>query len=190
MRTLTQKALILALVSIISLPLCAKDRGDRKQRPDIADGSYKGQVTLGANVTYEGMAVVHSGSAKGRFAPSISSEFRLTPHSGIGIGVGYRIHTGINMAFNDPYYMERYISIPITYKYYGRVMNFIAGVNYDQIISSNRGYSPIGHFGVVVGISKDIRLSNHFILEPSLMINPSTAGGIWGGIGLGVKYRL
>lgn len=123
-----QKALILALISIISLPLCAKDRGDRKQRPDIADGSYKGQVTLGANVTYEKVAAIQGGSSNGRFATGISSEFRLTPHSGIGIGVGYRIHTGINNALNDPYYMERYISIPITYKYYGRVMNFIAGI--------------------------------------------------------------
>lgn len=199
MKNSTKCLLLFAVMMMAVQPAALAARRDspkkvRKERPDITDGSWKGGVVLGANVTYETpwyitpYTQINGGPAK--FNPSISSEFRLTRHSGLGVELGYRVAECRSWGESaTPSFRTRAISIPITYKYYGRVLNFLCGFSYDRVLdieSEDPSAIKRDQIHLMVGMSKDIRLSKHMIFEPYVRWSPFS----YIGVGFGVKYRL
>lgn len=166
---------------------------------------WKAQYIIGANVVYENNfpmgRAMGAGSGAWRFNPGISFAAHITRHSGVEIGVNYRVAggTAARTGPEEPAnYSNRYISIPVVYKYYNRILNVVAGVNYDFMINSSYGdikrlsSAERNIFGIVVGVTKDIRLGRGMILEPYVHLNPNTLNHpyMWVGVGVGLKYAF
>lgn len=191
----------------------AKKSERRQQRAIELSQPWKIQYIIGANVACEGNfnTKVWDGGpadkAAARFNPGVSFAVRLTRHSGVEIGVNYRVDKSTYGGWDRPleprewlsgYTVDRYISIPVVYKYYSRILNFVAGVNYDIMTGSSRGMARYDHsdrnvFGLVVGVSKDIRLCKGLSIEPYFNLNPTklwTDNKLWVSGGFGLKYVL
>lgn len=206
MRKLSTFAIIMALCVATAY---AADQGSndnksaerRAQRKALNATPWVKQYIIGTNVTFEaapGIGLGYMDGGIGRFNPGVSFAAHLTRHSGIEVGVNYRAsaHSYERHKFEQTQtgrYVNRYISIPIVYKYYGRVLNFVAGVNYDYMFDSidNPDASPDRNVvGLVIGVTKDIKLGKGMIIEPYLNVNPNSAGLIWLGVGVGLKYAI
>lgn len=163
---------------------------------------FKAQYILGANFVPE-WQVSHRTSMGGRsyraFSPNagVSFEARITRHSGIETGFYYRnvkYPAGkpidpAGAAYAARY--DRYLSIPLAYRYYSRIVNAAIGVNYDLLLTSAGQGNRIG---MILKVSKDVVLYKGLFLEPELHFNPFWEdGGInnsWIGLALGLKYRF
>lgn len=141
-----------------------------------------------------------------------SFEARLTRHSGIETGLycrtmNFRGRNASRMVYNGPgapvheeFYMPRsygrYLSIPLLYKFYSRVLNVAVGFNYDILIDELRRddrKTPRNEFGVQLKVTKDIKLYKGLIFEPFVQLNQRLTGEadrFWFGGGVGVKYRF
>ncbi len=161
------------------------------------------KTQVGLNLTVE----LLSGST---FVPGggMMVERQVTRHSGIESGIYFRsyITDGYVQPGNNFYAFsisERYLSIPVLYKYYSRIVNFSIGPSFDYFLGwkqksglpdvkvENYSISPAIAIGIQTKLSKPIILSNRFILEPELRFNPiiSTERSYLG-IGIAAKYKL
>lgn len=99
--------------------------------------------------------------------------------------------------------VERFISVPVLYKFYSRLVNVSAGMSFDfyvgfrhknksqQITVTDYNIDPNMALGVQLKISKPIRLDDRLILEPELRLNPViTYNRAYGGLGITAKYQL
>ena len=148
------------------------------------------------------------------FKPGVGLHYeqRFTRRSGIETGLFYRnyqqgmfitLSDGMNSVSSSVNVAERHLSIPALYKFHTKIVNISAGptfeffmgwrqTNRDPIIKLD-GYSLDNEFniGLLAKISKDIRISDRFILEPEARFNPIvTAGRGYLGFGIAGKYRL
>lgn len=141
-------------------------------------------------------------------------EHKFTKKSGIETGLYYRNYSRTNTyLFQNsagtglvPYtiiLVERFISFPLLYKFYSRLVNVSAGLSFDfytgfrhknksqQITVTDYSIDPNMAIGVQVKISKPIKLDNKFLLEPEFRFNHViTYGRTYGGLGITAKYRL
>lgn len=141
-------------------------------------------------------------------------ERKLTRRSGIESGIYYRTYhtdwsTTLTNGSNPPvifYYTiaERFVSLPILYKFYSSIVNLSAGLSFDfymgyrqknksgpPLIVTSYNFEPNMAVGVQVKMSKTIRLDEKLILEPELRFNPViTYRRAYGGLGITAKYRL
>lgn len=141
-------------------------------------------------------------------------ERKLTRKSGIESGIYYRTYhtdwsTTVTGGSNPPvtfYYTiaERFISVPVLYKFYSRIVNLSAGLSFDfymgyrqknksgtGLVVNSYSIDPNMAVGVQVKMSKPIRLDDKLVLEPELRLNPViTYNRSYAGIGLTAKYRL
>lgn len=134
-------------------------------------------------------------------------EQKVTNHSGFEAGLNFRtnetlisIHLGNN--YEHLSVNEQYVSIPVLYKFYSKILNAGIGVTYDYFIGWRQlsGKSDITSYrtsndyliGLLGKISKPIRLSEKLVLEPEVkfnyMIQPLDRYYV--GAGLVVKYLL
>ncbi len=168
-----------------------------------ADSFSQGNTYVGVNPTVEliyGSVVVAGGG--------ITLERQFTKHSGIETGIYYRSHkrdwfviTNTDM-FNYSV-AERYVSIPLLYKYYSRFFNFSIGASFDcfagwkqksgtaGLTVNNYSVSPAIAVGVLTKVSKRIHINDQFFLEPELRFNPNiSTETVYIGIGMAAKVRL
>lgn len=141
-------------------------------------------------------------------------ERKLTKRSGIESGIYYRTYhtdwsTTLTNGSNPPvifYYTiaERFVSLPILYKFYSRIVNLSAGLSFDfymgyrqknksgtPLVVTSYNIDPNMAIGVQVKMSKPIKLDDKLILEPELRLNPViTYERSYAGIGITAKYRL
>lgn len=149
--------------------------------------------------------------SNGQTRPGIGGviEYAMTKHSGIETGLYYRTF-GENFYFNvsgtsfSVNIAERHLSIPVLYKFSSRIVNFSAGPTFDFYLgwrqTSGKIYTQIEEYsvtppfqvGVMLKLSKNIKLSNRLFLEPEVRLNPmvSAEGRGYGGLGISAKYLL
>ncbi len=121
--------------------------------------------------------------------------YQLKKHGGIESGLYYRpVKNTLFVSYYDPgtnfnytgvaVISEKYLHIPVLYRYQSRIINFTAGTSFDLFLgwkdkSENaslkvNSYNPASSIqvGAVVSISKSILLSEKIILEPEVRFNP------------------
>jgi hypothetical protein len=158
---------------------------------------------VGANATVEliyGSVVIPGGG--------ITIERQFTKHSGIESGIYYRSHlrdwyaqTATDLFTYSV--AERYISIPLLYKYYSSFVNFSVGPSVDYFAGwkqktgsaglnvNDYSVSPAISVGVLAKVSKRIYLNDRFLLEPEVRFNPIiSTESAYVGIGIAAKVRL
>jgi hypothetical protein len=134
-------------------------------------------------------------------------EKQITNHSGVEAGVNYRIYErqflvqyGVNSEMY-PLVIEKYISVPVLYKFYSRIINIGAGITYDYYVGWKQltgeenltSYWPGADYyiGLIGKISKQVTLSDKLILEPEVKFNILfEAGKYYIGFGLVAKFDL
>ena len=110
-------------------------------------------------------------------------ERQITLHSGIEAGINYRTYQ-LQLYFlvnNQSYYPlinEKYISIPVSCKFYTKVINASLGISYDYYIGWSQRNSDADvvsyrqeydyYLGPFAKISRQINLGNNLVLEPEL----------------------
>ncbi len=160
-------------------------------------------VRVGANFNAE-VSNGHYGTAG--FGGSY--EMKLKKHGGFETGIYYRTYKSDLVVLFDPAFYattiaERHLSIPILYKFYSKIVNFSVGPSFDFYLGfADKGKNPIFkvtaysinpsfNVGILGKLSKNIKLSEKFVLEPELRINPIlTANRAYGGAGISLKYKL
>jgi len=113
-------------------------------------------------------------------------ERQFSKHSGIEAGLNYRTNqVQLYMIYNNesyyPFISEHYISVPLTYKYYTRIINLSLGLSYDYYIgyrqldddltvtSYHMGYDY--YMGALAKVSRQICLGDDLVLEPEIKVN-------------------
>lgn len=190
------------LLTIIILSAITIGTADAQPASFRTSEPFETQYILGINFVPE-WQVSHRTLMGGRsyrtFSPNagVSFEARITRHSGVETGLYYR-----NVKYPagkplDPqgtaYAAEyhRYLSIPLVYRYYSRIVNAAIGVNYDQLLTSAGQGNRVG---LVLKVSKDITLYKGLFLEPEFHFNPfwedDGVNYSWVGLAIGLKYRF
>lgn len=199
----TTRAIVsMAAVSVMAWGGMSAKAQEQEKEP------FKTQYILGVNFMPEWQidmrGRVMGGRNDAKFAPNVglSFEARITRHSGIETGFYYRnvkYPGGTSLADPSIHYDAsyfRYFSIPVLYKYYSRILNVGAGINYDVRFSQsdNRTSDAKNRFGFIMKVSKDITLSKGLFLEPEFHFNPFVDDGDWNnawlGFQIGLKYRF
>lgn len=196
MRTIFQ--LIIMLAASISVAT-AQNSADSTSVTLRAKGANKTVFTVGVNGVYEFPFLFHE-SDRGRVASTIdygvSFEARFNKHNGIEAGVYMReLKTKRLPDYSNPYTRipdARYVSVAVFYKYYGRVLNYAAGINAD--FPTEKGSPDEYIFGLMFKLSKDIRIYKGLAVEPYVQgnyqfMNSEYQFGLVG-VGVGLKYRF
>ena len=166
-----------------------------------------------ARTTITGLnLIMETSSGSFRTAAGMVLERQLTQRSGIETGLYYRnfvrdgtvSHTDstgarlLNWSIS-----ERYVSVPVLFKFYSRVVNISAGAVFDfyagwrqrDRVSTVRlneyNVNPHFFFGFLTKASKTINLSDRFFIEPEVRFHPSSRFNNYRtGIGVSGKYRM
>lgn len=170
------------------------------------DASAQPTNYVGLNFTVE--------STSDEFRPGIGIVYdrQMTRHSGLQTGVFYRNYAQDGyVTYTDgwgthyiPFTVsERHLSVPVLYKFYSRIVDIAAGPTFDFYMGwKQRGKTgdlevdsynidPAFAMGLLAKISKRIRLSEGFTLEPEVRANPLfTNNRYYVGFGIAGKYRL
>jgi hypothetical protein len=144
----------------------------------------------------------------GELRPGIGINFEsnFTNNSSIGVGLYYRtyIQTIYNVPIvNDIDIAERFLSIPVLYKYSSRIVNVSFGPSFEIFLDWKQKSSSSYHkvtsynidpdysFGIMLKIGKAIDLADNFIFEPEIRFNPIfIIGRPYLGLGLNLKYGI
>jgi hypothetical protein len=122
------------------------------------------------------------------FKPEIGFVFerQITKHSGLETGINYRTYQQNFLFIIDnqstyPTINEMFISIPISYKFYSKIVNVGLGITYDYYLGWKQlggstemtSYLPGDDYfmGFIGKISRQISLGDNFILEPEIKFN-------------------
>ncbi len=135
-------------------------------------------------------------------------ERQFTAHSGIEANLNFRtfareFYTGSGGG-SSVYHLvnERYITIPVTYKYYTKIVNASLGVSYDYYLGWKEQYLSQGlvsywpgadyYIGAIGKISRQFALGEKFVLEPEVKFNITLVpyDKYYFGIGLVGKFDL
>ncbi|MEO6231280.1 MAG: hypothetical protein ABJB11_20065 [Ferruginibacter sp.] len=156
---------------------------------------------LGVNITAEAI----SGNTL-KPGAGLVAEHRFTKHSGIESGVYFRSLNRSLFIMNGSVFInfkvsEKYLSIPLLYKFYSNIANISLGPTFDYYIawSQKNGNSTVNsytvdpklYYGVLVKLSKSIKLNRRIYLEPELRLNPIiNADRSFLGAGIATKIQL
>lgn len=209
MKKLLAMLCIIAFVSPAAVA-SSRDKAQPTNKP------FKTQYIIGLNGMVEASwsKDTRTGTSKGNlnstaaFNYGVSFEARMTRHSGLETGIYCRTMNvkGYDETTNPPPFHEfyapcsqgRYLSIPLLYKFYSRILNVAVGFNYDVLISDHNHshYLPPNDFGIQLKVAKNIKLYQGLLVEPFVMVNQSVSGEdypsarTWLGGGVGIKYRF
>lgn len=132
-------------------------------------------------------------------------EKQLTTHSGFETGINFRtyqweLYVLINNQSYYPLISEKYISIPLSYKYYTKIVNASLGITYDYYVGWSQKNSSIDvtnftktdnyYLGLLAKISKPIRLDQDLVIEPELKANILLIPSLIEYYGLGITVRF
>ncbi len=167
------------------------------------------QTKIGINL------LIEKSDAEYNFGPALglTIERQMTKRSGIESGLYYRTaERSLYLAFNSQpnalsiLYLEiseRFLSLPILYKFHSKVLNFAVGPTVDYFVGWNQlngigqieiedySISPDLSFGAMVKLSKTIKLGEKYSLEPEVRLNPNiTYGTVFFGFGVPLKFGI
>ena len=166
------------------------------------------QTKIGLNL------LIEKNDAEYYFGPGIglSVERQLTKRSGIESGLYYRTsERSISVFFDQATsnrrvsvdLSERYLSLPILYKFHSKIINFSVGPTLDYFVGWNQvsgrneaeineySISPDLSIGAMLKLSKTIRLGERASLEPELRLNPNITYGVaYYGFGIPLKFII
>jgi hypothetical protein len=143
-----------------------------------------------------------------RLGAGLSLERQATKHSGIETGLYYRnIQRDLLAYINTRNYnlrvAERYLSVPLLYKFHSRFLNVSLGPTFDIYLGWKQKYvsnstamenytvDPQTMFGALLKVSKNINLGANLCFEPEVRFNPVfTTGSYFLGFGFAFKYRI
>lgn len=140
-------------------------------------------------------------------------ERRLTERSGVESGLYYRVHNFIffSNVFDQGTLIfagrgllkERFLSVPLLYKFYSPVVNFAVGPSIDfflgwrqesgqpEIVVNDYSVDPGFLTGLLIKVSKEIQISEQWLIEPEFRYNFMLDGSRrYFGITLGTRYLL
>lgn len=157
-----------------------------------------------------GLSFTNELTSKNDIRPGLGLTFerQITRHCGFETGLFYRTFKNrMYVTWNtETYYLEvveNYLSIPVLFKYYSRILNFSAGPSIDYYIgwsghtsSTNAtltsvNVKPKTYFGFMFKASKKINISDKVIIEPEIRFNPILKyNRHYVGIGIALKYKL
>jgi hypothetical protein len=165
--------------------------------------------TFSQNKNYIGVTLTseYTSNDNIRAGLGLTFERQMTVHVGLETGFYYRtnlvrlpITNDINNSFQV---IESYISFPVLFKYYSHIVNVSFGPSVDYFFEwheinpienlklTSYNINPHFFFGVIGKISKTIKLSDKFILEPEIRFNPLFKDySYYLGLGIALKYRL
>ena len=99
--------------------------------------------------------------------------------------------------------LESYLSLPILFKYYSRIVNVSIGPTFDaylgyrttdrnsDVLITNHNVSPAISATAIIKISKTITLRDNLVLEPEVRYGQNvTYEGNFAGFGLAMKYKI
>lgn len=172
--------------------------------PLLSMGQIK-STWLGIGISHESYRPFKSGSLGVEF----SYEKQLTKHVGLETGLKFRSYKNellltINNLLSQNFTVsERYISVPVLFKYYTRFIILSAGPSIDYFTSWKQitgnptiiinSYSKDSKYalGFLVKASKKFSLNQRLILEPEMHYNRLFAANrTYWGIGLTAKYHF
>ena len=163
---------------------------------------------------YIGLTGTLETSTKNSFKPGFGFQYeqRFTRRSGLETGLSFRNYLlGGVVTFSDASnsiissisVAERYLSIPALYKFHTKTVNISAGPSLELYLGwkqttpdpnytiENYGIVPAFNLGLMVNVSKDIRINEQFVLEPEVRWSPIlTSRRNYLGLGVGAKYTL
>jgi hypothetical protein len=138
-------------------------------------------------------------------------ERKVTKRSGIETGLfyrnyvreGYFVIQGSNSAAFRFTVAERHLSFPVLYKLHTGILNLSVGPSFefflgwnqrnatDALIVSSYSIDPVFAVGAMLKLSKNIKLSENFILEPEFRFNPIlSTDRTFVGFGVVGKFQL
>jgi YHS domain-containing protein len=175
-----------------------------------AEAQQKPSVEIGAKL------MIEANSSTGGTMPfsGLQLVYQKRKHGGLETGLYYRPvrNTYIVTAYNGSTYYyataivaERFLSIPVLYRFQSKLINFTAGTSLDLYlgwkdksdkntvtVNSNNRSGTI-EAGAVVSINKSIHLNDKLILEPEIRFNPIfTSGDPYAhyAFGFACRYKL
>lgn len=194
------------ILAAISVLLLTGSEAAAQNKSTAPDAPFKTQYILGINYMPEWQLnnpQMDGGSSGGGFASNfgLSFEARFTRHSGLETGfycrnVKFPAGTAdFPLSYPYPGWHERYFSIPVLYKFYSRIVNVGAGITCDFMFDNpHDSRYDRNRVGILLKISKDIRLYKGLFLEPEFHYNPFWAEHMgdrfWMGFQIGLKYRF
>lgn len=167
----------------------------------IKTGAQQQYVGVSLNANIEGNANLKPGFG-------ILYENQFSKHHGFEIELNYRSRiekTGILISNNFQLIdvQEFYLSMPVLYKFYSKIVNVSTGITFDYFVDwhndtkqgndvmTSYSIDPKLYLGWAFKVSKPITLSSKFVLEPEIHFNPIfNYGYIYYGAALQLKYKL
>jgi hypothetical protein len=169
----------------------------------------KSPISIGAKV----MGEANSRTGSTRPFTGIQFIYTTSKYSGFESGLYYRTlrneflvqifnPSNNSTTQNNFIVSERYVSIPLLYRFQSKFINFTAGGSMDlffdwadksssgSVDSYNRSNNVL--FGVVGGVSKTIHFDSHWKLEPEIRFNPVLSDGdpyLNSAFGFSVRYQ-
>ena len=159
---------------------------------------------VGLNLTHEFESTLDNGT----FGLGLTIERHFTKHSGIESGIYYRtyIYQQTLIANNSAFAFavsEKYISFPLLYKFYSKIVNLSVGPSVDYFAGwrqksgtgdlkvNDHSVHPNFAFGIMAKAGKSFTLSKQLTIEPELRFNqiiPSSRH--YFGLGISMKHKL
>jgi hypothetical protein len=157
----------------------------------IESNEYGTPIEPGVGIVVERKVTKRSGIETGLFYRNYVREGYFIVNSGSGSG-----------AFNFTV-AERHLSFPVLYKLHTGILNLSVGPSFEFFLGWNQrnasetvvvtSYSidPVFAVGAMLKLSKNIRLSENFILEPEFRFNPIlSTDRAFVGFGVVGKFQL
>lgn len=170
-----------------------------------------GTICFSQPKTLVGLNLTGERTSSSDFVVGIGGTFEkhIKKHFGIETGVYYRtfeVHRGLYVdgsLYEFHNIKEKYVSIPILYKFYSSKLNFSVGPTFDVYLGWKQLYNDVNfgsehynvntrfHVGLIGKISKTIAITERILLEPEIRYNPVffNRRSFYGG-GVSIKYKL
>lgn len=135
-----------------------------------AQEKFQTQYAVGVNIMPSWNISLRTGSGSSDYLTQfgVSFEARFTNHSGIESGLSsWRIFPHV---IGGKIPKEWYLSVPVLYKFYSPIVNVAAGITNDFSVSSHSENDY--QFGLMLKVTKDIRIYKGLIFEPGVYFNP------------------
>ena len=179
-----KKLLLLPLLALITISTLAQKQN--KIGIEVTAERTGGEFTTGLGVTFDHQVSQHNGLESGIFYRTNKSEYLFNLQNQLST---YTI-------------IEKFISVPILYKYFSPILNLSAGPTLDfylgwkqkhienNVLINSYSLSKNVFVGFMIKAGKPINLSDKMILEPEARLNPIIGSNTVYGFGLALKYKL
>jgi hypothetical protein len=132
-------------------------------------------------------------------------ERQINSHSGFEAGINYRTYRQefmvlINNQASYLYIREMFLSVPVSYKFYSKIVNLGVGISFDYFLDWKQlrgtpemtSYWPGSDYfiGALGKISREIPLGDNFSIEPEVKFNLIIIPSLRHYLGFGLVSRF